>query len=176
VILTTAKGGFRGILQRQKRLAAKGGHKQYQLVTRNNQMKLMIKSIGKISLAGILLALAVGVPLSVSAQDQTPPATSGTPAAPAKPKAIPFKGKLVAVDKTAMTVTVGKRTFEVTSETKVFKDGKPATLDDGVVGGRVTGSYLKTDDGKLKAKSIYFGGKPSAAVPAASTGTNAPPQ
>ena len=83
----------------------------------------MIKSIGKLSLAGILAALILGVPVRVSAQAQEPAPASPAPA-PAKPKAIPFKGKLAAVDKAAMTITVSKRTFSITSETKLFKDGK----------------------------------------------------
>jgi hypothetical protein len=135
----------------------------------------MIKSIGKLSLAGILAALILGVPVRVSAQAQEPAPASPAPA-PAKPKAIPFKGKLAAVDKAAMTITVSKRAFSITSETKLFKDGKSATLEDGVVGERVTGSYFKGDDGKLMAKSVYWGGKGGAADSARPKGTNAPPQ
>src|ERR1700756_312715 len=51
-----------------------------------------------------------------------------------KSKGGPFHGKLVAVDKVAKTITVGKRTFLITSETKIKKGGKPATLEGGVVG------------------------------------------
>jgi hypothetical protein len=121
----------------------------------------MIKSIGKISLAGILAAVIVGLSLSASAQDQTKPAPAapGAAATPPKAKAIPFRGKLVSVDKNAKTITVGKRTFEITSETKLFKGDKPATLDDAVADERVTGTYEKADGGKLEAKSVYFGGK-----------------
>ena len=72
---------------------------------------------------------------------------------------IPFKGNIVTLDKNARTLTVGKRTFQVTSETKIFKSDKPATFADGVVGDYVTGSYKKSEDGKLIAHSVYFGGK-----------------
>ena len=72
-----------------------------------------------------------------------------------------------------MTITISKRTFVVTSDTKFFKGGKPATLGDGVVGQKVTGSYVKSDDGKLVAKTIYFGGKNGGGA-STSTGTNAP--
>jgi hypothetical protein len=58
-------------------------------------------------------------------------------------------------------LTIGKRVFFVTSETKIFKSDKPATFADGVVGEYVTGSYKKSDDGKLIAHSVYFGGKAS---------------
>jgi hypothetical protein len=120
----------------------------------------MIKSIGKLTLATILAALVVGVPLTMSAQDKTPAPTA--PEASAKPKAIPFRGKLAEVDKVNKTITLDektKRTFLITSETKITKAGKPATLDDGVVGEDVAGQYLKGTDGKLTAKSVRFGPK-----------------
>jgi len=72
---------------------------------------------------------------------------------------IPFKGNIATIDKNARTITVGKRTFQVTSETKIFKSDKPAMFTDGAVGDYVTGSYKKSDDGKLVAHSVYFGGK-----------------
>ena len=55
---------------------------------------------------------------------------------------------MTAVDTNAMTLTVGKRTFNMTSETIVTKDGKPAVLADGVVGEPVRGSYKKNADGE----------------------------
>jgi|GraSoiStandDraft_44_1057316.scaffolds.fasta_scaffold819421_1 hypothetical protein len=76
-----------------------------------------------------------------------------------KQAAVPFHGNIVTLDKNARTITVGKRVFQITSETKIFKSDKPATFADGVVGDYVTGSYKKTDDGKLIAHSVYFGGK-----------------
>lgn len=76
-----------------------------------------------------------------------------------KQSSIPFHGNIVTMDKNARTLTIGKRIFQVTSETKIFKSDKPATFADGVVGEYVTGSYHKTDDGKLIAHSIYYGGK-----------------
>ena len=51
-----------------------------------------------------------------------------------KKTAHPFHGNLAAVDKTAKTIKVGESIYQITSETKIIKDGKPATLDDGVVG------------------------------------------
>jgi hypothetical protein len=76
-----------------------------------------------------------------------------------KQASIPFRGNIVTMDKGAKTITVNKRTFQITSETKIFKSDKPATFADGAVGDYVTGSYKKTDDGKLIAHSVYFGGK-----------------
>jgi len=122
----------------------------------------MIKSISKLTLATILAAVVVGVPFGVSAQT----ASTNTPPPPMKHHASNYRGTLSAVDKAAKTITVEtkstKHTLQVTSETKIMKSGKPATLDDGVVGDPVSGSYTKDADGKLTAKSIYFGGKSAA--------------
>ena len=72
----------------------------------------------------------------------------------------PFHGKLAAVDKKAKTITVGERTFQITSDSKLSKGGKPATLDDAVVGEEVSGNYQKSDDDKLNARTVRFGPKP----------------
>jgi hypothetical protein len=81
----------------------------------------------------------------------------------AKPKATFFHGKLEAVDKSAMTITVGsqvKRVVTITSQTKITNGGKPATLEDGVIGEDVTVSYIKSGDGadaKYTARYVRFG-------------------
>ena len=84
-----------------------------------------------------------------------------TPKKEKKAAAGPFHGKLVALDKMAKTITVGKRTFQVTSETKIKKAGKPATLSDGVVGEPVSGYIKPAADGKLMATTVNFGPKAS---------------
>jgi hypothetical protein len=61
------------------------------------------------------------------------------------------------VDTAASTVTVGKLTINVTSETKITKDSHPATLSEIVVGGNVSGYYKKDDAGKLNATHINIG-------------------
>jgi hypothetical protein len=115
----------------------------------------MIKTFGKITLAGILAAVMMGTAVRVSADD-----TTNAPAAPAKAKA--FRGTLSAVDATAKTITVDNKTekgrvFGVTSDTKIIKDGKPATLSDGVVGDPIGGTYTTGADGKMVAKTVRFG-------------------
>ena len=50
--------------------------------------------------------------------------------------------------------------YQITSETKISKDGKPATLDDGVVGEPVSGYAKPTNDGKMAATTVRFGAKP----------------
>jgi len=138
----------------------------------------MMKTLRKITLASILAAVMVGMPARLMADDST---TNK----PAKPHATGsrFFGKLSAVDATAKTITVenktmAKRTFDITSETKIMKEGKPATLSDGVVGEDVGGTFATGADGKLTAKTVRFGKpaapakKPAPAAPATPAPSN----
>ena len=140
----------------------------------------MKRHIEKLSMLTLCAAAILVVPALSRAQDtnntpaaaaETPPAAAAqTPPATAaqtppvkkhgtKPATLPFHGTLTAVDTNAMTLTVSKRTFEMTSETIVTKDGKPAVLSDGVVGEPVRGAYKKNAEGKLDAITVRFGGK-----------------
>ena len=101
------------------------------------------------------VAPPVAAPATTPAVAQTTPVKKHTAAAPAT---LPFRGTLAAVDTNAMTLIVGKRMFNMTSETAVTKDDKPAVLADGVAGVPVRGSYKKNADGKLDAVTIRFGG------------------
>ncbi|HEX5399371.1 MAG TPA: hypothetical protein VFY06_10025 [Verrucomicrobiae bacterium] len=109
-------------------------------------------------------AAILTMPLSSRAQDTAQkPAPAASPtrkthATSSSSHTLPFRGTLTAVDTNAMTVTVGKRVFVMTSTTKVTKDGKPAELSEGVTGQPITGAYRKTADGKLDAVTIHFGG------------------
>jgi hypothetical protein len=119
-------------------------------------MKKHILTITTLSLFAVAI---ITLPLSAQAQEAT---ATNAPAAPAKHKKHDhsvFMGKLGAIDTKAMTLTVGERTFDITSDTKITKDGKPAALADGVVGETVGGAYKKDADGKLIATSIHFGEK-----------------
>ncbi|EEF62841.1 hypothetical protein [Pedosphaera parvula] len=122
----------------------------------------MIKSLSKITIMGILSAVVLGVPVTVSAQSTNKTASAPAAAPEAKSKPISFHSKVASVDKSAKTVTLddkNKRTFQVTSETKILKDEKPATLDDVTAGENISGSYKKGEDGKLTLRSLYIGGK-----------------
>ena len=81
------------------------------------------------------------------------------PSGQKKPSPGPFHGKLAALDKAARTITVGKRTFHITSASRINKTGKPATLDDGVIGEPVSGYVKPAEDGRLIATTINFGPK-----------------
>jgi hypothetical protein len=77
-----------------------------------------------------------------------------------KKSAHPFHGKLAAADKNAKTITIGKSVYQITSATRIKKNGKDATLDDGVVGEEVSGYAKPMDDGRMAASSVTFGPKP----------------
>ncbi len=116
--------------------------------------------------AGLLAALLVtfNVPIQAQTTNATPHSKSSAaqePAKPKTPKAGPFHGKLAALNKADRTITVGKRTFQITSETKIRKAGQPATLEQGVVGEPVSGYVKPGEKGKWLALSVNFGPKPA---------------
>jgi hypothetical protein len=87
-----------------------------------------------------------------------------TATAAEKKRAVPYAGKISAVDKAAGTVTLAtkssSRTFVITSETKITKDGKPATLEVAKEGEEGAVSYVEKD-GKYMANSLRVGPKPA---------------
>ena len=131
---------------------------------------VMIKSVLKIGAAGLLAAAIAVLPAQLLAQSTNKPGTEKKSDAEKKesakgerkPSAHPFHGKLAAVDKAARTITVGKSTYHITSDSKISKAGKPATLEDGVVGEPVSGYVKPTDDLRLVAVTVHFGPRPEA--------------
>jgi hypothetical protein len=122
----------------------------------------MNKQIVKLILSLFATAIIAAPMLSrAQANNTNSPAAPGQtePAKPKKHEGAVFNGKVGTVDAKAMTLTVGKRTFEVTSETKITKNGQPAILSDIAVGDKVGGAYQKTGDGKLAATTINDGKK-----------------
>src|SRR5207244_7665499 len=115
-------------------------------------------------LAVSLVAFALlCLPNQVSAQSTNKAAAekkSGKEVAAKKPSSHPIRGTLTAIDDSAKTVTVGKRTYQTTPETKIMKADKPATLKDGVIGDEIGGFVKPTEDGKLVLSSLRFGPKP----------------
>ena len=97
------------------------------------------------------------MPGYVQAQDNQQPAVEKKDSKEKKSGVLPFHGKLKSVDNTAKTIMVGELTLRITSDTKITKEGKPATLEDGVVGEEVGGAYKKTEDGKLNSTVVHFG-------------------
>ena len=125
----------------------------------------MLKSILRTGALSLLALAIAGLPLQVAAQTTNKPAstkksTTEKKDTTAKKKAAhPFHGKLAAVDKTAKTIKVGESTYYISSETKFNKAGKPATLDDAVVGEEVAGHVKPAEDGRMVATTVRFGPK-----------------
>lgn len=116
----------------------------------------------QIALFALVAAALIAAPAVVSAQDAKPDKKHDAGEAGAAPKAnrgLPLHGKVAAVDATAGTITIGQLTINVTSETKIVKQGKPATIADITVGENITGQYKKDEAGKLNATVIHIGGK-----------------
>lgn len=113
-----------------------------------------------IALYAIAAAALLAVPATIRAEDAPAAKPDAPAAAPAAKKhgSLPFHGKVTAVDTTAMTVTIGTKTYNITSDTKITKDGEPATLADIIVGTMIGGAYKKDGD-KLNATTINTGQK-----------------
>ena len=111
----------------------------------------------KILSSAVLAAVLMTLPSYVRAADQP----ADAPKTEKKPRLMPFNGKVGAVDKAAKTVTLeGRektRVFQITSETKIRKDRKPATLDDVQVGERVGGAARESAEGKMEVVTLNVG-------------------
>ncbi len=126
----------------------------------------MIKTIARFTAASLLFTALAALPARAadpaqggSVTNKTEKKIHSSESTGTKQSAGPFHGKLAAVDQAAKTITVGKRTFHVTSNTKIFKDGNAATLKDGVVGEVVSGGFKTDESGRLVATKITFGPK-----------------
>jgi hypothetical protein len=140
--------------------------------TKGNNMN---KNTVKTAILTLLASAIIAAPTVSRAQDTTnapavapapapapavvPDQTTNVPAKPKKHEGIPFHGTVSAVDTNAMTLTVKTRTFGITSETRITKDGEPAILSDIAVGDKVSGAYKKSEDGTLDATTIHDGKK-----------------
>jgi len=145
------------------------GNSVLSIATNNHQN--MKTNIAKTILFALVTAALVAVPAISRAQDST---NMPAAAAPKKHGTPPIHGKVAAVDTAAMTITIGESTINITSETKISKDGQPATLSDIVVGDTVSASYKKDDAGKMNATTIRDGKKKKAATAAATPAPGTP--
>jgi hypothetical protein len=122
----------------------------------------MIKSTIKLTLlVTTAVALAASPVLAAEKTDAKPKKeAANAPKAEASGRVVPFRGKITA--KTDASITIGERTIEITSDTKIVKNGKPATLADAAVGDEVGGQY-RTENNKMIARSLRIGPKPEGA-------------
>lgn len=129
-------------------------------------MKTTSLKIVGLSLLAVAIALAPMQGFAQEKKSEKAKSAASEKAAPKGERAIPFRGKVGAINKTAKTVTVGERVFHITAETRIVKGGKPAKLEDGVIGDEIGGSYRKAEDGKLVAAMVRFGPLPEGAAKA----------
>lgn len=132
-----------------------------------------MKTKSKVISVACIAALAFCVPVSGWAKEKKSaspapaspsPATSAAASPAAKsPRALPFHGKISAVDQTAKTFSIaGKeatRVFKIVEITVITKDGSPGTMADVAENQDVRGSYWKREDGSLEAKTVKLGQK-----------------
>ena len=118
----------------------------------------------RILMAAALATALFGTPLANWAAEKSDSPPDAASKAEKKPKRIPFRGKISAVDKVAMTFTLeGKdkvRTFLVTRETRLKKDGQDAVFDDLKVGELVGGQYRVGATGAQETVLVNIGTKP----------------
>jgi Cu/Ag efflux protein CusF len=120
----------------------------------------MKKHITHLLCLAVVSLLAVGTATAQEKKDGKP-AEKGE--VKKKDGAIPYNGKITAADAAAKTVTLSgekARVLHITSETRITKDGQPATFADAKVGEEVGGQYREVD-GKLNAASLRIGPAPA---------------
>lgn len=126
----------------------------------------------RVLLATVLAACVAGAPCTLWAAEQPAQKPAETQKAP-KAKTRPFRGTVKSFDKTAMTITLeGEKedTICITSQTRIFKDGKPATTDAITAGEQVRGFARQGAEGKWEAASLYLGQPPARKGPAGDKG------
>jgi len=92
--------------------------------------------------------------LSLQATDDKQPPAEKAIKKPAAGRTLPFHGTVKAVDLKAGTITVGQRVFHVGKATTILKDDQPMELSEDLVGQRIGGSYVATEEGRLEARTI----------------------
>lgn len=107
-----------------------------------------------IVLATVLSVVASSITINLSAAEKKEDK---------KARGVPYAGTVATVDKAAKTITIKKkeasRVFEITAETRISKSGKPATLDDAIIGEEAA-AYGHEQNGKHIAQSLRLGTKP----------------
>jgi len=127
----------------------------------------MKRTFFRILLLGCLSAGLIAIPSRSFAQTtnkvvmekKVTPVSSDSSTTGHKQTSGPFRGRLAAIDKAGRTITIGKRTFHLTPETKILRAGKPATLESAVLGEETSGGFKTSENGKLVATKVNLGPK-----------------
>jgi hypothetical protein len=129
-----------------------------------------MKSFAKICL--VLLTAVTMAAFTAQAQTNAMPSGTNKPPAAAKPRVKRYAGKIASVDKDAKTITITlangtSQTIQITSNTKIKKDGQPGTFADAVAGQKVRASEHQDDSGNWVATTVNIGEPKPSAPPAA---------
>ena len=129
-----------------------------------------MKTKSSLVIGTCIATFALCAPLGASAKTKPTASPAPSAAASAAPtdksaakmnRAIPFHGKIAAVDASAKTFSIaGKektRVIKITDQTNITKQGAEATMTDVVAEEEVRGSYWKKEDGSLEAKTVKLG-------------------
>jgi hypothetical protein len=128
-----------------------------------NKLRVIAACVAAIALgaSGKAFAIPKKSPSPAPSPNASPATKSTAPTDATKVRAIPFRGKIAAVDQKAKTFTIaGKeksRVFKITNRTMLTKAGTAATMKDLVVNEEVRGSYWKITDGSFEAKTVKLG-------------------
>jgi hypothetical protein len=121
---------------------------------------MKIRMLGMLA-AGFMAVNVINLSTPVLADEASVPPAAAK--ALEKGKFMPYRGKISAVDKTAKTITLGgkgkERVFQVAADTRILKDGQPATLDDVQVGEQARGQARLSSQGNHELISLYLGPK-----------------
>jgi hypothetical protein len=104
----------------------------------------------KIAIAMLCVASTTGmsgVPFASTIQETTSLADK-------EAKLEPFKGKVDAVSTADNNITVGGTVYQISTDTKLTKDGKTIMLADIKVGDQVHGLAAQSPDGKKQASKL----------------------
>jgi hypothetical protein len=131
---------------------------------------MKVTKVCLIILASLTLAVSQG-----HAQTDSTATTNKPPTAVTRPKAKQMSGKIASVDMDAKTISLEgptKREIKITSKTKIYNNGDPATLADATVGSHVAARLRQDADGNWVATTLRIG-EPKHRTPAAAS-TNSP--
>jgi len=108
----------------------------------------------------LCVALTMAAPSTPLAADMPSSKPAAKPSSKAKER--PFHGTIKAVNKSLKLITLNgekAQTFFIIPETKIKKNGKPATLDQIVAGDSLGGYARQAPDGKWEALTLNVGDK-----------------
>jgi len=120
--------------------------------------KIMIKSIKQAWWLCLVTTAASGVVTNLCAEETKDTKEAKAPATPEKAVPVTLTGKIVAVNKTAMTVTVDMKgklgLFKLGPQVKLQKDGKEIVLEDLVAGQEISLTLREISYGKFEVVSV----------------------